>query len=95
MFLSREIDMKLCRNYTNTFICKVLYKFRNIKQIILNKYATNLKTKISQRSLRNLGVLLLLFEFNKSLILIDIIDNIIYTSGLCHQHSNQGSAVLL
>ena len=89
MFLSREIDMKLCRNYTNTFICKILYKFRNTKQIILNKYATNLKTKISQRSLRNLGVLLLLFEFNKSLILIDIIDNIIYTSGLCHQHSNQ------
>ena len=48
--------MKLCRNYTNTFICKILYK--------LNR---------SQR-------------YNW---IISIIDNIIYTSGPCHQHSNQ------
>ena len=81
---------KLCQNYTNTNICKILYKIRNIKQIIFNKYATNLKTTIFQRSLRNSGVLLFLFEYNNLFfILIDIIDNIIYTSGPWHQHSNQ------
>ena len=87
--LSREIDIKLCQNYTKTYLCKILYKIRNIKQIIFNKYATNLKTTISQRSLRNSGVFLLLFVFNNFLILIDIIDKIIYTSGPFHQHPNQ------
>ena len=65
------------------------YKIRSIKQIIYNKYATNLKTRISQRSLRNSSLLLLLFEFNNFSFLIDIIDNIIYASGTCHQNSNE------
>ena len=65
------------------------YKIRSIKQIIYNKYATNLKTRISQRSLRNSSLLLLLFEFNNFSFLIAIIDNIIYASWICHQNSNQ------
>ena len=64
MSLFREIDMKLCKDYTKTYKRKILYKIPNIKQIIFNKYATNLKTTITQMSLRNSGVLLLLFEFN-------------------------------
>ena len=68
-------------------VCKILYKIRSIKQIIFNKYATNLKTTISQRRLRNSS--LLLFEINNFSFLIDIIDNIIYASGACHQNSNQ------
>ena len=48
MFLSREIDIKLCQNYTKTYIYQILYKIRSIKQIIFNNYATNLKTTISQ-----------------------------------------------
>jgi len=44
MFLSREIDIKMCQNYTKTHKCKIWYKILNFKQIILSKYATNLKT---------------------------------------------------
>ena len=80
--LYREIDVKRCQNYTKTCVCKILYKIRNIKQIIFNKYETNLKTTISEK-------LWCIFEFNNFSILIDIIDNVIYTSGPCHQHSNQ------
>ena len=50
------------------------YKIRSTKQIISNKYATNLKTRISQRSLGNSCLLLLLFEYNNFSFLIDIID---------------------
>ena len=89
MFLSREMDIKLYTNYTKTYICKMLYKIRSIKQIIFNKYAINLKMTISQRSLRNSGWLQSWFEFNNFSFLIEIIDNIIYTSGSCHQNSNQ------
>ena len=31
MFLSREVDIKLCQNYTETYICKILYKICIIK----------------------------------------------------------------
>ena len=88
MFLSREMDIKLYTNYTKTYICKMLYKIRSIKQIIFNKYAINLKMTTSQRSLRNSGLLQSWFEFNNFSFLIEIIDNIIYTSGSCHQNSN-------
>jgi len=44
MFLSREIDIKLCQNYTKTGISQILYKSYSIKQIKFNNYATNLKT---------------------------------------------------
>jgi len=48
MFLSREIDIKLCL-YTKIHIYTytVLYRNSRFKQIIFSKYATNLKTKIS------------------------------------------------
>ena len=73
--LSREIDIKLCQIYTKIHIYAILYKSCRIKQIIFNKYATNLKTTISDRCLRILGLLLFYFVF-----LIDIIDNIITNS---------------
>ena len=46
MFLSREIDIKLCQNYTMKDICQILKKSCSIKQIIFNNYATNLKTSV-------------------------------------------------
>ena len=52
MFMSREIDIKLCQNYTKSHIYQISYKIRSIKQTIFNKYATNLKTTIAYRSLR-------------------------------------------
>ena len=64
---------------------KLIYKFC----VIFGKFSTNLKTTISQRSLKNLGLLLLLFEFNSFSFLIDISDNIITTSGSRDQNSHQ------
>ena len=89
MFLSREIDIKLYKIYTKTYKCKMLYEIRSIKQIKFNKYTINLKMTISQRSLRNSGLILLLFEFNNFSFLIDIINEIIYAPWTCHQNSNQ------
>ena len=47
MLLPREIDIKLCQVHTKININAILYKSCSIKQIIFNKYATNLKTTIS------------------------------------------------
>ena len=33
MFLSREIDIKLCQNYTKTDICQILYKSCSIQNL--------------------------------------------------------------
>ena len=77
MFLSWEIDIKLCQICTKIFIFDILYKNHRFKQAIFNKYPTNLETKISQRSLKNLGFLLLSFEFNNFSSLTEIIGNII------------------
>ncbi len=41
MFLSPEIDIKLSQSYTKTYICKILYKIRSIKQVIFNKSENN------------------------------------------------------
>ena len=41
MFLSREIDIKLCQNYTKTFICKILYKTTDHIQQIHNQSENN------------------------------------------------------
>ena len=63
----------------------MLYKNSRFKRIIFSENTTNLKTTISQRSLRNLGLLLLLLKFNNFSFLLDIklhIYNIINTS--CH-----------
>ena len=88
MFLSREIDIKTVSKSICVRFC--------IKFVVLNRSystntrnATNLKTTISHRSRRNSGLLLLLFEFNNFSFLINIINNIIYTSGSCHQNPNQ------
>ena len=58
MFLSREIDIKLCKNYTKSYIYQIWYKSCSIKQTIFYNYATNLKTTISRRSLRISDLLL-------------------------------------
>ena len=71
------------------YIYKILYKNRRLKQIIFSKYWTNLKTTISQRNLKNLGLLFLLFEFDNFSFLIDIIDNIINTFVSCDHNCQQ------
>ena len=58
----------------------MLYKTSRFKRIIFRKSTTNLKTMISQRSLKNLGLLLLSFEFNNFSFIKDIINNIIPTN---------------
>ena len=58
----------------------MLYKTSRFKRIIFRKSTTNLKTMISQRSLKNLGLLLLSFEFNNFSFIKDIINNIIPTT---------------
>ena len=92
MFLSRENDTKLCQIYKKISIYKIVYKNIRFKQIIFSKY---LKTTISQRSLSNLGLLLLLFEFYNFSIIKDIIENIIYTSVLRDQSSHQWQCCIL
>ena len=47
MFLSREIGIKMCQNYTKIHLYTILYKSSRFKQIIFSKLATNLKTIIS------------------------------------------------
>ena len=61
MFLSSEIHIKLRQIYTKISIHQMLYKTSRFKQIIFSKYATNLKVKISQRSISYLGLLLLYY----------------------------------
>ena len=65
------------QNYTKIHIITILYKNGSVKQIILKKYAINLKTTISHRSLRISGLLLFNFFNFYFAFLIDIIDNII------------------
>ena len=38
MFMSQEIDIKLCQNYTKSYSYEILYKIRSIKQTIFNNY---------------------------------------------------------
>ena len=77
MFLSRKIEIKLCQNYTKTYIYQMLYKSCSIKQIIFNNYATNLKMTISPQEPENLRFApVIIFNFYFAF-LIDIIDNII------------------
>ena len=65
MFLSREIDIELCQNYTkHIYIYLIVYKSCSSKQMTFSKYATNLKTTISLRNLRILDLVLLkIFNF--------------------------------
>ena len=83
MFLSREIDIKLCQNYTKTYktyiyyIYQILFQSCSIKQIIFNKYTTNLKTTISYRSLRISDLPLLWFIYFYFAFITVIIDNIL------------------
>ena len=77
---------KTISNFYENLKYKTLNKNSRFKRIIFSKYTTNMKTTITQRSLRNLGLLLILFEFNSFSFLIDIIDNIINTSVSCDQN---------
>ena len=58
IFFSWEIDIKRCQIYTKMIYIKFCIKNSGFKRIIFSKYTTNPKTTISQRSLRNLGLLL-------------------------------------
>ena len=51
MFLSREIGIKMCQNYTKIHLYTILYKSSRFKQIIFSKLATNLKTIISHNNI--------------------------------------------
>ena len=102
MFLSREIDIKLCQNSAkiHIYIYTIFYKSSRYKQIIIfNKYATNLKTIISHRGLRISGLLLLQFLDFYFAFLVDIIDNIItyspYSPYYVTRTSANGSALSL
>ena len=58
MFPCREINIKLCQSYTKTCVYEIWYNNPCFKQILFSKYATDLKTTVTKRSLKNLGVLL-------------------------------------
>ena len=73
----------------------MLYKNSRFKRNIFSKYTTNLKTTISQRSLRNLGLLLFLFEFNNFSFIKHIIDKTIYTSISRDKNSHQWQCSIL
>ena len=99
MYLSREIDIKVCQIYTkiHIYIYAILNKSCSIKRMIFNKCATNLKTTISNRSLRISG--LLLYYYIYLAFCIGIIDNIItyspYSPYYVTRASANGSAVSL
>ena len=76
-----------CQIYMNIFIYKILYKNCRCKN------APNLKTTISQRSLANLGLLLLLVEFNNFSFLIYII--ITSVSHVQNSHQWQCSIIVM
>ena len=95
MFLSREIQKKTVSTLYKNLYIPILYKTNKFRRIIFSKYTTNLKTTIAQRSPRNLGALLLSFEFNYFSFLKDIIDKIIYTSVSSDQYSHQWQCSLL
>ena len=97
MFLSREIDIKLCQNYTKLYIYKISYKSCSIKQNHiqqLRNQSENYYIPQPHRSLRISDLLLYNFAF-----LIDIIDNIItyslYTLYYVTRTSTNDSAVSL
>ena len=92
MFLSREIDIKLCQKYTKMHIYTILYKSNRFKQIIFSKYPTNLKTIISHMSLIISGLLLLYFFLHVAF-LLDIIDNSPYSPYYVTGTSANDSAV--
>ena len=67
MFLS--LDIQLCKIYTKFHIYVILYKSCSIKQIIFNKYSTNLEMTISHR--------IEFFNLYFAFLILNIIDNII------------------
>ena len=97
MFMSREIDIKLCQNYTKILMYEIFYKSSRFKQIMFSKYATNLKTIVSHRSLRISDLFLFHFFHFYFAFLIYIIDNIItyrpYSPYYVTSASANGSAV--
>ena len=85
MFLSREIDIKPCQKNTKTYICKIWYKNLSFKQIIFCKYATNLKTTISWRSLKKLRFALIIIWTNNFSLLKDEINTFVSRDQNSHQ----------
>ena len=73
------MDIKRCQISTKIYIYKNEYKNCRFKHIIFSKYAINLNDDTPEEP-ENLGLLLLLFEFNNFKFLIDIIDKIGFMS---------------
>ena len=71
------------------FLYKEQQLFKNHEKIIFSKYSTNLKTTISQKIVKNSGLLLFLFDFKNFSFLIHIIDNIIDMSVSSDRNSHQ------
>ena len=67
MFLSREIDTKLCQPYPKTYLYDMWYKNQNFKQIIFSKKRNesknydNLKEPKQVRSYYKLNILIFNF----------------------------------
>ena len=59
MFLSRDIDIKLCENYTKTGICQILYKSCNIKQIIFKNDGNQSENNDISQKTETSGLLIL------------------------------------
>ena len=95
MFLYQEIHIKLCQNYTKTYIYQVLYKSCSIKQIIFNKYYDYILHDPENLIFAPVTI----FNFYFALLLVDIIDNIItyslYTQYYVTRTSTNSSAVSL
>ena len=48
MFLSREIDIKLCQNYTKTGISQILYKTNTYIQQLRNQSENDYISKLAE-----------------------------------------------
>ena len=78
MFLSREIDIKLCPTYTKIHICAILYKSSRFKQIIFNQIRNQSENDDIPQKPENLRFAhVIIFIFFYFAFIIGIIDNII------------------
>ena len=69
MFLSREIDIKLCQIYTKIYIVAILYINSRFKQFILKKIRNQYENDYIPQEPENLrfgpNIIFLIFTFNR------------------------------
>ena len=92
-----EIDIKLCQIFMKIYVYKIVYKnIVGLNGSYSTIYNQSENGDITARSIiRNLCLILLLFEFNFFLFIEDKIDNIIYTSISRDQKSHQWQCSIL